>query len=227
MINLKFGHLPTKATDQHPDSTMPSRPKRAASVELGDGDFAIKYNKNGRPVRKSAGQKLSPTLGFVDSSAIDQQLLDIAAGDFSESDESEDFDSEAEREAAKKKTKKRKRTPSPTPPPLSPLPPPDLTSEDASPEPFSLDGEADHVVEEPVEPIHLTFNIEKGFSGPLHVQLNLAHRGSSYKRLRIASVNEMGSASTKRKVKSKAFDSSKKGFLSLPPGQFTSTNVFF
>jgi hypothetical protein len=196
---------------------MPSRLKRDASVELGDGDFAVKYNKNGRPVRKSAGQKLSPTLGYVDSSAIDQQLLEITAGDFSESDESDDFDSEAEREAAKKKAKKRKRTPSPTPPPLSPLPPPDLMSEDASPEPFSLDAEEDAEVEE-VAPIHLTFNIEKGFSGPLHVQLHLAHSGGSNKRIRISSVGEVGAASNKRKVKSKLYDPSKKGFLSLPPG---------
>lgn len=195
---------------------MPARLKRDASVELGEGDFAVKYNKNGRPVRKSAGQKMSPDLGFVDSGAIDQQLLEFTAEDMSESES--DFDSEAEREAAKKKSKKRKRTPSPTPPPLSPLPPPDLPSMDTSPEPFSLDEDVEPM--ESIEPIHLTFNIEKGFSGPLHVQLNLAHTAGSGRHVHVASITNTAYPQKKQKVKSKPTDAQKKGFLSLPPGEY-------
>ena len=200
------------------------RARRDASVELGEGDFAIKYNKNGRPIRKSAGQKLSPDLGFVDSSEIDQQLLEITAEDASESES--DFDSEAEREALKKKSKKRKRTPSPTPPPLSPLPPPDLLSadEDNSPEPFALDDDDDTtlVASPSIEPIHLTFNIEKGFSGPLHVQLSIP--GLTGARGAMQVTTSMGTpqhAPKKRKVKSLPEFAHKKGFLSLPPGKPT------
>jgi hypothetical protein len=192
------------------------RAKRPASVELGEGDFAIRYNKNGRPVRKSAGQKFSPNPGFVDSTALDQQMLEITADDFSEPDS--DFDSEAEREALKKKSKKRKRTPSPTPPPLSPLPPPDLPSEESSPEPYSL--EADEPAQS-IEPIHLTFNIEKGFVGPLHVQIDLAPVLRGQKRSQLSySTSSTGSNST-RKAKSKATNAHKKGFLSLPPGKLS------
>lgn len=196
-------------------TTMP----RSKSVELGEGDFAIKYNKNGRPIRKSAGQKLSPDLGFVDSRVIDQQLLEINADDISESES--DFDSEAEREALKKKSKKRKRTPSPTPPPLSPLPPPDLPStDDDSPEPFSLDDELEDVPIASVEPINLTFHIEKGFSGPLHVQLSIPGLTASRGPLHITSSSQPAPPAKKRKVKSLPEFSHKKGFLSLPPGEF-------
>jgi hypothetical protein len=193
------------------------RVTRATSIELGEGDFAVKYNKNGRPVRKSASQKLSPNPGYVDSGAIDQQLLELVADDLSEPES--DFDSEAERDAQKKRSKKRKRTPSPTPPPLSPLPPCDVPSERSSPEPFRLDPE---VPASSVEPIHLTFNIEKGFSGPLHVQLDVSQilwpqkRGHLSASINIAPVPVANS----RKVKSRAKNVRKKGFLSLPPGKF-------
>jgi hypothetical protein len=193
------------------------RGKRAASVELGERDFAVKYNKNGRPVRKSTGQKFSPNPGYVDSSAIDQQLLEIVGDDLS--DLESDFDSEAEREALKKKSKKRKRTPSPTPPPLSPLPLPDIPSERSSPKPCNLDADTPT---HSIEPIHLTFNIEKGFTGPLHVQLDVSQIFRAQKCGRQYSAPNLTSATSSRKVKSKASNTHKKGFLSLPPGKYCS-----
>lgn len=189
-------------------------------AELGESNFTIKYNKNGRPVRKSAGQRVSPNLGYVDSSTLDQQLLELTPEDLTES--SSDFDSEAERERErqKKKTKKRKRTPSPTPPPLSPLPPPDLLSVDGeTPPPFSLDSDDEAVPLQSIEPIHLTFNIEKGFSGPLHVQLDLGALMGSRGPIQASSRAHAAYPTKKRKVESLPLDSHKKSFLSLPPGK--------
>ncbi|KIW05672.1 uncharacterized protein PV09_03535 [Verruconis gallopava] len=188
------------------------QPRQATSAELGDGDFSIKYNKNGRPVRKSASQKFSANPAYVDSSLIDQQLLEITAEDLSEPES--DFDSEAEREAQqKKKSKKRRRSPSPTPPPLSPLPPPDPLSESSTPEPNRFDFEVSAIS---IEPIHLTFNIEKGFSGPLHVQLDLSSVLRASKRPRQADDSSAATSSSTRKVKSRAMNLGSKGFLSLP-----------
>ena len=190
------------------------RPKRATSVELGDGDFAIKYNSNGRPVRKSAGKKYSPTPGYVDSGAIDQQLLDIA-DDALSPDESE-FSEGDDEMSAKKKSRKRKRDPSPTPPPLSPLPPDDLPSPKSSPQRKNLAMPEDVV---DLEPINLTFNIQPGFTGPLKVQLDLSQVSvRARKRHRSSLQQQLGSSHDN--VVSRASDAQRTGFLSLPPGMY-------
>lgn len=191
--------------------------KRSESVELGEGDFAIKYNKNGRPVRKSAGQKFSPKPGFVDSSIIDERLLELVNDNLT--DPESDAESEMGRGAQKKKkSKKRKRTPSPIPVPLSPLPPLDIGSENGTPEPMSLDSD---VPTPSVEPIYLTFNIEKGFSGPLHVQLDASQILRAQKHGHASISGSARAVKSNPAAKSKARNARKKGFLSLPAGKFS------
>jgi hypothetical protein len=185
--------------------------KRAASEELGDGDWAITYSRHGRPVRKSAGKK-TPDPDYVDSKTLDDELSDYV--DHAPSDEDPDEIEEAT--PTKRKPKRQKRAPSPSPPPLSPLPPEDAPLRMSSPEPMDL-GEPllQHLVN--LEPISLTFNIQPGFSGPLHIQLDLSNVPLRVKRTGRKGEEE----GTTKGVKpiSLALNHGKKGFLTFPPGE--------
>jgi hypothetical protein len=180
--------------------------KRAASVELGEGDWAITYNRNGRPVRKSAGKK-TPDPDFVDTKTLDDELSDYIDEPLSE-EEPEDLDDDP---PIKRKFKKQKRTPSPSPPPLSPPPPEDVPSGRSSPVPLDL-GEPLQRID--LEPITLTFNIQPGFSGPLKIQLDLSNVPLRHK---CRTENETASTKAVKSV-SLALNEDKKGFLTFPPG---------
>lgn len=186
--------------------------KRAASEELGEGDWAITYNRNGRPVRKSAGKK-TPDPDFVQA-VEEEQLSDYFDEDpISSDDEPEEF---ADVLLYKRKAKKQKRAHSPTPPPLSPLPPLDVSSERSSPSPVPM--KLDHVQQcFDFEPINLTFNIAPGFSGPLHVKLDLSNVPLRAKRRQLSTGTDAVAKS--EKVLSLAIHEEKKGFLSFPPGK--------
>jgi hypothetical protein len=187
--------------------------KRAASIDLGDGDFAIKYNHNGRPIRNCAGKKKSPGSDYVDLQAL--EALDDGLSEFGEewneilNPLSSDIEEDEDDERPKKKRKVQRRSPSPTPPPLSPLPQEDPSSRSASPEPLELD--SPEMSFHDLEPINLTFNIAPGFSGPLKVQLDLSNIP-----LRMKSGGPSGRTKP-RKVESQQLDNSKMGFLKLPP----------
>ncbi|RDI81297.1 hypothetical protein Vi05172_g8598 [Venturia inaequalis] len=191
---------------------MPPGQRRATGLELGDGDFEIKYNRSGRPIRNCAGKKKSPGPDFVDLQALDDELsefgddllLDDELRELEDEDEDED-------EPPKKKRKIRVRSPSPTPPPLSPLPQQDPPSRPDSPEPLQPDTRPQLYLHD-LEPINLTFNIAPGFSGPLKVQLDL-----SSVPLRSKSQKSLGTVGQPRKVESRQADNSKMGFLKLPP----------
>ncbi|KAF2417101.1 hypothetical protein EJ08DRAFT_654604 [Tothia fuscella] len=189
--------------------------KRAASEELGEGDWATKYSRHGRPIRKSAGKK-SPDPAYVNVQVIEEELSDFEdGGPLSEEDTSEDeLEERTPPPSRKRPAKKQKRAPSPTPPPLSPPPPEDLPSPRSSPQPGHLIlGPAQRA---DFEPINLTFNIPVGFSGPLHLQLDLSNVPL---RQNFAPVktDELHVAPTPIKVVSLATDENAKGFLSFPP----------
>jgi hypothetical protein len=184
--------------------------KRAASEELGEGDWAITYNRNGRPVRKSAGKK-TPDPGYVDSKALDDELSDFVDEYLSE-EEPEELEEEP---PIKRKAKKQKRAPSPTPPPLSPLPPADVSSGRSSPEPLDIGEPMQQLVD--LEPISMTFNIQPGFSGPLTIQLDLSNVPL---RVKCAGKRGQEAVATKAaKAVSMALNQDKKGFLTFPPGE--------
>jgi hypothetical protein len=183
--------------------------KRAASINDGDGDSAIKYNRNGRPIRNCAGKKKNPGPDYADLLALDDELSGFG-DDFLLLDDEEDLDeADEDDEPPKKKRNFRRRSPSPTPPPLSPLPQEDPSSRSASPEPSEPD--VPDMLFHDLEPINLTFNIPPGFSGPLKVQLDLCNVPLRTKGSRSAGRVKQ------RKVESRQLDSSKMGFLKLPP----------
>jgi hypothetical protein len=184
--------------------------KRAPSEELGEGDWAITYNRNGRPVRKSAGKK-TPDPDYVDSKALDDELSDFVDEYFSE-EEPEELEEDV---PVKRKAKKQKRAPSPPPPPLSPLPPADVSSGRSSPEPMDLGEPMQRLVD--LEPISLTFNIQPGFSGPLTIQLDLSNVPLRVKRA--GKIEQEGATTNAAKVVSMALNHDKKGFLTFPPGE--------
>lgn len=190
---------------------MPPGHRRAASIELGDGDFGIKYNRNGRPIRNCAGKKKSPGPDFVDLQALDDELSDFGDDLLLDDELRELEEDEDEDEPPKKKRKIRRRSPSPTPPPLSPLPQEDPPSRSGSPEPLELDARPQLYLHD-LEPINLTFNIAPGFSGPLKVQLDLSNVP-----LRTKSHKSNGAFGKPRKAESKQADNGKMGFLKLPP----------
>jgi hypothetical protein len=197
LATLNLNHTPTM--------------KRAASEELGDGEWGVTYNHHGRPVRKSAGKK-TPDPDYVDSKALDDELSDYVDDVLSE-EEPEELE---EVTPAKRKPKKQKRAPSPSPPPLSPLPPEDAPLRMASPDPMDL---GEPLLQQLVnlEPISLTFNIQPGFAGPLHIQLDLSNVP-----LRIKRGGRTGDGvNTTNGVKavSMALNRDKKGFLTFPPGK--------
>lgn len=189
---------------------MPPGHRRAASLELGEADFGIKYNRSGRPIRNCAGKKKSPGPDFVDLQVLDDELSDfgddLLLGELTELEEDEDED-----EPPKKKRKVQRREQSPTPPPLSPLPHEDPPSRSGSPEPLQLDARPQLYFHD-LEPINLTFNIAPGFRGPLKVQLDL-----STVPLHTKSRNPVRLGGQARKVESRQADNSKMGFLKLPP----------
>jgi hypothetical protein len=193
---------------RHPDA--PVR-RRAASIELGDGDVGIKYNRNGRPIRNCAGKKKSPGPDYVDLQTLDAELSEFGEDLFLDDEELDeiDEDEDEDEEPPKKKRKIRRRSPSPTPPPLSPLPQEDPASRSTSPELLELD--SPEMYFHNLEPINLTFNIAPGFSGPLKVQLDLSN-------VPLRTKSGRPSRRTKPcKVESQALDSGKMGFLTLPP----------
>ncbi|QDS78166.1 hypothetical protein FKW77_005185 [Venturia effusa] len=192
---------------------MPPGHRRAASLGLGDGDFGIKYNRSGRPIRNCAGKKKSPGPDFVDLQVLDDELSDFG-DDLLLDDELRQFEDEEEDEEdepPKKKRKVRRRSPSPTPPPLSPLPQEDPPSRSGSPEPPELEARPQIHLHD-LEPINLTFNIAPGFSGPLKVQLDFSNVP-----LRTKSRTRMDMVEPLRNVESRQADNSKMGFLKLPP----------
>lgn len=152
--------------------------KRSASVELGEGDFAITYNpRTGRPVRKSAGHRefrgdyVQPDDVQSDSGELsEQELID------------DDFDSSRTRRALQlhKKRKARgrpARLPSMTPPPKDNYQ--DTGDFDKMESDWPLtdsDDEETHLrsaIEHQSGPdvLNLTFNIPPGFQGPLRVEV--------------------------------------------------------
>lgn len=190
--------------------------KRAASEELGEGNWAaIKYNRQGRPIRKSAGKK-TPDPAFVNFQVLEDELEALEDGwDNPSSDEELEEELEEKSPSPRRRPLKRqKRAPSPTPPRLSPPPPEDVPSGRVTPEPLALKTPAQFV---DFEPINLTFNIPIGFSGPLQVQLDLSNVPL---RLKHASpkTEENHIAVMPPKVVSLAENRHKKGFLSFPPG---------
>jgi hypothetical protein len=192
--------------------------KRAASEELGEGDWGVTYNRHGRPVRKSAGKK-TPDPDFVDSKALDDELSDYIDDTFSD-EEPEEIE---EVTPTKRKPKRQKRAPSPSPPPLSPLPPEDAPLRMSSPEPIDL-GEPllQQLVD--LEPINLTFNIQPGFSGPLHIQLDLSNVPLRVKRA--GRTGDEVDTTKGGKAISLALNQDKKGFLTFPPGKSTMYHAF-
>ncbi|KAF7190951.1 hypothetical protein HII31_08110 [Pseudocercospora fuligena] len=128
-------------------------PSRAASSELGDGDFNIDYNAKGRAIRKC--RKIRRESPFEDSA--------VAISDDDDDFEEEEIDDSIHIAP----TRKRKRSPSPA----APLPSDDVESLSDS----SLSD--DEAPQRPSPPsasttIHLTINVPAGHQGPLTINLD-------------------------------------------------------
>lgn len=137
--------------------------RSSSSPQLGDPIHFTQYNKKtGRPIRKSAG-KPKKTLGYVDSSLLDEGDDDTTPT--SDSEEEDDMPSRS-RGRGNKSKRKRKRSPSPPSPHLEPIiynqELDDLTDID------ELDGE----LRGDAKPITMQFNVPLGFHGPLFVKLD-------------------------------------------------------
>lgn len=155
--------------------------KRDASVELGDGDFAIDYNsKTGRPIRKSAGHR-----DFFGAYAKHEDIQSDS-GEMSEMSEEDIIDDDLDASTTKRALQlQKKRKARGQPARLTTLtPPPNDNYQDTgefeklnSEEPLldSDDEESEHmsVYEHTSGPdvLNLTFNIAPGFQGPLRIQV--------------------------------------------------------
>ncbi|EME42148.1 hypothetical protein DOTSEDRAFT_175017 [Dothistroma septosporum NZE10] len=173
--------------------------KRNVSPELGEGDFAINFNANGRAIRKCrTRQRDSP---FEDSA--------IAISDDSE-DDTDEIDGEVIPVAP---TRKRKRSPSPE----DSLPPDHFealseTDSDASehnlPDSPSA-GLAGHTT------VHLTLNIPVGHQGPITLHLDpktITSQPAPYSRPDRLTQSTMARLNARSKSKSSKYA----GFLDLP-----------
>ena len=128
--------------------------RRDSSPELGSPSRVPQYDKRtGRPIRRGAGKKQGAE-EFVDSGLIEDEE---AVDSLSEDDEGNP--------KVPKRVKKRKRTPSPPPPPL-----PTMYYDEESDLPS--DDDSIDLVQQPVTPIVLQFNVPIGFHGPLVVKLD-------------------------------------------------------
>jgi hypothetical protein len=183
--------------------------RQESSPELGSPSKITQYNKKtGRPMRRSAG-KMKRTVGYIDSSILEEQDLIPYTSDGSEEDDTEDIP----QSRANKTKRKRKRSPSPPSPRLDPIiynPQLDeLTDGEA--------GGAFHRRTPKNPPITLRFDVPLGYHGPLLVKLDPA----------IIKLDDKGTACSMSQSKKNRSDTSKsqaaatqnrqKGFTDLPP----------
>ncbi|KAF2102061.1 hypothetical protein NA57DRAFT_53995 [Rhizodiscina lignyota] len=192
--------LPSKQTPNHHGKHQSNhqanlRLPRKPSEELGEGEFAVRYNKRtGRPIRESAGRRsLNPDY---------QDSLELDAGSDTTGYESlydEDCvkvkpKSDLIAELTRKQRKRKDRSPSPLLSPLSPAPPDfNSTLDELGRMPTNMQT-FDNVASEEKERngqssstpevLSLTFNIAAGFQGPLRIEIPLSSFVTSNDQLR-------------------------------------------
>ncbi|KAF2239453.1 hypothetical protein EV356DRAFT_513772 [Viridothelium virens] len=182
---------------------------QSSSPELGEGDFGTQRNpKTGRPIRKSAGRKLTGS-GFVDWDSV------LIASDEDEK-ESVDEKSYGMAETAEddidlapnifKRVKRVPRDPTP-PPPLSPT----LSSVYSFSPASSPELEGSPTI---LAPVTLNINVEPGHKGPIQLQLDL---NPLYRQILVTQSRghlEVGFSNV-YSPRSSSYDATKIGFLTL------------
>jgi hypothetical protein len=214
---------------------MPTNSNRAGSEELG-AEEPPQFSANGRPMRKSAGKRLSNP-EFVNSTEVIQDAM----GDMKEDNRA--LLTSGRRTKATKR--KRARSPSPAIAALSPVQcvtESDFTTQETTPAPVEVTEATGG------GPINLTFNIPLGFVGPLKVQLDpsilnqLGHfqptrsstqaisteklpKANDFKRLKLTEESQKPQAPKSKKLTKwiKKYGAPPRGFLDLPAGK---THVF-
>ncbi|CAK4025621.1 Hypothetical predicted protein [Lecanosticta acicola] len=177
--------------------------RTAPSSELGEGNWAIDFNQNGRAVRKCRTQaRASP---FQDSA--------VAISDPEDDDLDDDDDADEVVKVAS--SRKRKRSPSPDLPLPSDVPHlrshSDSDSSDTEHTETPTPALAGHTT------LHLTVNIPLGHQGPITLHLDPNNFPTSYRTPSFAKPDRLTQATLARlTARSKSRSSTRAGFLDLP-----------